>query len=192
MIISGVKKCLPFLLALILFAGPALSADTPVTAARAQEIAVAQAGGGEVVVLERKDLGVGAPYYRVEVLNGGDLYAMEIDAANGGLNKLVKKGPESVVIAAPVVPSVAVVPVVPVAPADAGISVDQARAIALRQTNGGVVVEADIHGYKKGRPVYEFEIINNGVKYDIEIDGVSGGILKSKVKGTNHYFLGVR
>lgn len=60
-------------------------------------------------------------------------------------------------------------------------------ALALQHTNGGTVVESDIDVKRSGRIIYEFEIINAGVKYEIEIDGDTGTILDFERNGKHIY-----
>lgn len=58
---------------------------------------------------------------------------------------------------------------------------EQALALAMQQTGGGVVVKQEMHSKRDGRVEYEFDIINNGVKYEVEIDS-TGAILEFERK----------
>ena len=51
----------------------------------------------------------------------------------------------------------------------AEISADQAKEIALAKTGGGDVTEIKLNYEKKGRKVYEIEIVNGNIKYDMDI-----------------------
>ncbi|MFQ6793383.1 PepSY domain-containing protein [Thomasclavelia sp.] len=59
------------------------------------------------------------------------------------------------------------------------ISMDEAKEIALKEVNGEVVrYEED---RDDGRTYYEFEIIADNKKYDLEVDGETGDIIKKEI-----------
>lgn len=149
----------------------------PITVERAREIALAQTGGGEVMELDKHYRGNGIHFYRLEIVSDDGAYHVEIDASNGKLLQFIRKhgynkhgykrNRQAV--------------------ADAAISFEQALAAALERTGGGTVVESETDVKRDGRIIYEFEIVNNGVKFELDIDGSSGEIVKFKQKGRPLY-----
>lgn len=170
MITRTVRSCLTALV-LIVFCVSATAVNAaadPITADRAKEIALTQTGGGNVVDMNRKYGGFG-DYYWVQVVKNGEFHAVEIDAASGNILKYVNKSRDGswhdVLL--------------PSSPAgNVGLTHDQALEQALKMTNGGTVLESKLHGKKKGRLVYEFEIVNNGTAYEVEIDAATGNVLE--------------
>lgn len=67
-----------------------------------------------------------------------------------------------------------------------GISLEQAMAVALEKTGGGTVVKSEVDRKKHGRIEYEFKIINNGVKYEVEVD--SSGVIRDFERKTGSYY----
>lgn len=61
-------------------------------------------------------------------------------------------------------------------PAGRPVTREQAMAIALDRSNGGTVVEIEVDRGRGGQIFYEFEIVDNGVRFEIEIDGSDGSI----------------
>ena len=200
MIMFG-KRAAAGMLAALLVAG-ALAASAaeagPISAERAREIALAQTGGGDVVNMGRHYRGKGISYYRFEIVGSNGAFHVEVDESNGNLLKFINKhgyrGYQGYPATAPSMsaPSVPSAPApstpAPTMPVGNAITQDQALAIALGQTGGGTVVETEVDVKNHGRIVYEFEIINNGSKFEVEVDGSSGTILKFKQKGGRHYY----
>ncbi|WP_294578330.1 PepSY domain-containing protein [uncultured Thomasclavelia sp.] len=58
------------------------------------------------------------------------------------------------------------------------MSLDEAKEIALKEVNGEVIKSKQDHD--DGRTYYEFEIITDNEKYDLEIDGETGDIVKKE------------
>lgn len=182
MIGHSVKKMfVALILTACLGGGTALSGETagPISIEQAKSIALQQTGGGEVVEVDRHYRGNGVHYYRIVVLGQDGPYQLEIDANNGNLIQFIRKhgykGYRNPVYVAPA-PS-----------AGAGLTQEQAMALALKQTGGGTVVEIDVDVKKHGRIIYEFEIINNGAKYEVEIDASTGTILEFERNGKHYY-----
>lgn len=164
-------------------------AASPITAEQAQQLALKQTGGGEIAELEKKSPGTTSSYYRLEVIKEGNEYSLEIDASTGELLKYLKKNRHTAqtglihAVPQPSVPSPtqALSNPAPLSTTES-LTLEQAQAMALQLTGGGTVIESEIDGLKKGRLVYEFEIFNNGIKYEIDIDGKTGDVLKHKAK----------
>lgn len=173
------------LVAVIACAAVSFAAETgPITPERAQEIALAQTGGGQIALLVRSGGGPNQ-FYKVEVINNNTRYHLQIDAFNGGMRKFVQKsmgrgGPIAVIP-----PANATAPgIVPPAGTSgaAPLTREQALAIAQQMTGGGAVLESKMKTKNYGQTVYEFEIVNNGTKYEIDIDGF-GNVLEFEQKG---------
>jgi len=64
--------------------------------------------------------------------------------------------------------------------AEAKISYERAKEIALAKVGGGTVKEIDLD-YEHGQLVYEIEVKYNGREYEIKIDAVTGEIVKYKI-----------
>lgn len=170
------------LVAFIACAAAAFAAEYGlITPERAQEIALAQTGGGQIALLIRTGGGPNQ-FYKVEVVNNNSRYHLQIDAFTGHLRKYIQKSHG---------PSVAVPPPAGDAAAPGGsapVSREQALAIAQQMTGGGAVVESKMKTKRYGQTVYEFEIVNNGAKYEIEIDGF-GNVLEFEQEGGGHVSL---
>lgn len=150
----------------------------PITAEQAKAIALQQTGGGQVFELDRRARGDGLDYFRLEIAADDGDYHIEINASNGRLLQFIRKhGRRGGAYA----PSAAAQP--RTASSQNDMTLEQAQAIALERTGGGVVVESEVDVKRSGRVVYEFEIVNDGTKFDIDIDGVTGSIVKFKQKG---------
>lgn len=63
--------------------------------------------------------------------------------------------------------------------AEAKISYERAKEIAIAKVGGGTVKEIELD-YEKGRLVYEAEVKYNWREYEIKIDAVTGEIVKFK------------
>ena len=57
------------------------------------------------------------------------------------------------------------------------ISEDEAREIALERVGGGTVTEVEFDECE-GRLIYEIEVKHNGVEYEVEIDAITGEVIK--------------
>lgn len=58
------------------------------------------------------------------------------------------------------------------------MTMEEAQKIALKEVDGEVIKSSKDHD--DGRTYYEFEIITDGGKYDLEVDGESGEIVKKE------------
>lgn len=61
------------------------------------------------------------------------------------------------------------------------ISIEKAIEIALGLTGGGVVEDIDLDE-DDGSYIYEIEIVNDGIEYDLEIDAVTGKVLTFEIE----------
>lgn len=142
------------------------SGGSEIGEAKAREIALAHAGGGEVVMSKYKNKRYGDSFYVVMTVDGDHRTKMRIDAATGDVvdfeKKSINRGDRS-----------------PRNAADANgaaVSPDQARKIALERTGGGTVVKFETDRKRSGRVEYEVEIIKGDREYEMEIDGQTGEI----------------
>ncbi|WP_216829717.1 PepSY domain-containing protein [Alkalihalobacterium elongatum] len=71
-----------------------------------------------------------------------------------------------------------------VSPNNAGITLSEAKDIALAKVENGIVTEAE-RDREDGRIIYEIEVKNEHEKYEFDIDQQSGEIIKEKVKQRN-------
>ena len=69
--------------------------------------------------------------------------------------------------------------------ANAAITGQMAKTIALKSAGGGVVTDFDYERKKVGS-YYEVEVLNNGVEYDFKIDAATGKILQREVEYKNN------
>lgn len=160
-----------------LWLGAACAADGSIDAEEAGRIALQQVGSGQIMEIDRNYRGPNGYFYRVEILAPDGKYHVELDAASGKLVKFIRKGGGRTALA----------------PSTSGgdpISSDEAMRIALANTGGGTVVEMETEHRRNGAVVYEFEILNNGVKFDVDIDGRSGSVLEFKQKGVKGWIPG--
>ncbi|MBR4737807.1 MAG: PepSY domain-containing protein [Rhodocyclaceae bacterium] len=68
--------------------------------------------------------------------------------------------------------------------ANAAITAQMAKAIALKSAGGGVITDFDYERKKVGS-YYEVEVLNNGVEYEFKIDANTGKILAREVENKN-------
>lgn len=167
--------------ALVLIVGmTAVSAADAITREKAQEIALSQAGGGRVIGFDRHLGAKGRHFFRFAIINDEGVYNIEIDEQTGRLQHLSRASgvtETTVAVAAP--PASAQTPV-----SAREITREEAQAIALKQTGGGTIIESDVDHKHHGRIFYEFEIVNDGVRYELEIDAADGSVAEFKQKQT--------
>ncbi len=150
----------------------AIAADADITPDRARELALSQVDGGRVLEQQLHRGGQFGPYYRFEVEGSDGFYHMEVDAQSGRLIQLARKhGPRRGSASAPGTSTAAEGQPFP-------ITFDRATEIALERSGGGVVVESEVDRKRNGRMVYEFEIYNNGTRYEMDVDSATGDIIE--------------
>lgn len=188
-IMSKLSLCGSVLIAFSLSAGVLAgggAAAGEVTPERATEIALEQTGGGEVMNMGRHSRGGGVHYYRFEILSPIGAFHVEIDSTDGSLIQFIKKygGKGYKGYYVPSAPAAST-------PGNGNgtvITQDQALAIAMQITGGGTVVDRDVDVKKWGRVVYEYEIVNDGIKHEIEIDSF-GNVIDYEQKRSRRYFI---
>lgn len=123
-----------------------------ITAKKAKEVALERAGGGAVVKC-KLNFENGRKVYEIDIVDGGVRYEMDVSVADGEILKYQQKT---------------------VAEHDASVSgkaditAEKAREIALEKTGGGTIVECELD-YEHGRKVYEFKVVNGGMKYEFDV-----------------------
>ncbi len=123
-----------------------------------RNLAKKEVPGGQILSVVRKR-SAGADIYNVKAKKGNKKYEMELHARTSKLLKyeweLTKKNNNS---------------------ADKYIGEAKAKQIALREAGGGTVIKIEFE-MDHGIPVYEVEIINDELEYDIEIHAKTGAVL---------------
>ncbi|MBV1759204.1 MAG: PepSY domain-containing protein, partial [Dethiosulfatibacter sp.] len=136
-------------------------------------IALEKSGGGTVVEfeLEQDD----SRYeYEIKIIKDGMEYEVEIDAMTGEVLKFEADDDDyddedSITI-----------------PTDELIGMDEAIRIALAKSVGGTVVKFELD-LDDSRYEYKIEIIKNGMEYEVEIDAMSGKVLKFEADDDDDY-----
>jgi len=164
--------CAVLVLASTLMSGSVLAAGnsiiqpaiTPEQSARA--IALAEAGGGVVIEFERDTFrhnGVRVSVYEIKIINGTSMYDIKIGIADSVIySSRVSASKKAFVFPANL------------------ITPEKAEEIALARVGGGVIDEWELE-LKKGVWIYEVEVKYNRTEYDIEINAMTGDILKFKI-----------
>jgi len=150
-----------------------VSDSTEITAEKAQEIALAKTGGGTVVQC-KLDYEHGRKVYEIEIVNGNTKYELDVCATdsqiydyeqetitNTGSSAGNSTGDQN-------------------ATSGSIISAERAKEIALAKTGGGTVVKCKLD-YEDGRQVYEIEIIDGRVEYEMDIGATDGKIYEYDV-----------
>lgn len=129
--------------------------EPEITAKRAQEIALAQTGGGEVISC-KLDFEDGVKVYEIDIVNGNTKYEVDVCAVGSQIYKF-KQSRVSMLG--------------PQVSASSEVTEKQAQAIALKKTGGGTVTKCKLD-VEHGRKVYEIEVTNGNKKYEMDV-GVS-------------------
>ena len=125
---------------------------------QAKEIAIKEAGGGEVVEFSY-DSDDYVPNYDITVLNGKAEYEFEISAIDGSI---LKRSMENELVTTP----------------QANIDESKVREIVTSQINGTIVrinLDQDDH-----RLVYDVIVVDETYKYDLEVSTVDGTIISQE------------
>ena len=136
-------------------------AATTVTAEQANEVALKKAGGG-IVVENELEYDDGILVYDIIVINGEKRYSMEINANNLTIYEFKERNIDSVAYGINL--------------NNVAISIDKAKEIALNKAGGGIITSCRLE-YEDRILVYDVEVINGKVEYDIEIDASTGNIV---------------
>lgn len=138
-----------------------VSGKADITAEKAREIALEKTGGGTVVECEL-DYEHGRKVYEFKIVNGRRKYEFDVCVTDSEIYDYRQEE-------------------IPGSDddhrsyGDTIISPDRAKEIALERTGGGVVVKCELD-YEDRRQVYEIEIVNGRVEYEMEIDAADGRI----------------
>ena len=151
-----------------------------ISESEAKEIALRQVPGAENadVTKCKQDFDDGRKEYDVEIIFEGYEYDFEISADNGRIldrSKEIADGSGVNGNAANTAGTNVTTPVV----TPSGISLEQAKSIALGQVSGATSAHI-VKAYSDrddGRLEYDVEIHYNGYEYEFEIDGTTGSIL---------------
>ncbi|MBQ1785631.1 MAG: PepSY domain-containing protein [Turicibacter sp.] len=136
--------------------------------AKAKEIALKEAGGGQVTEFSQ-DMDDYTPNYDITILNGTTEYEFEISAVDGSIvsqdKELINQASNSTNIQ--------------------GVTIDEAKAkeIALGQVPNGTITEISFD-YENGVLVYEVTVVEGTTEYDFEISGVDGSIISKSMDST--------
>jgi uncharacterized membrane protein YkoI len=141
---------------------------------KAVEIALGQAGGGQIVGVKLKRREHGGTVYSVLAVDGDIRVSVMVDAKSGGVVKLNRENIERVEYPGKW-PGGRVLPTTAVA-------FDNARKIALEKTGGGTVIDVQKEFKKDGRILYDVEVIDAGREFEIEIDAQTGAIIEYQEK----------
>lgn len=131
---------------------------------QAKELAVNKVGGGSVLKAEL-DYEHGRPVYEVEVIKANIRYEFEIDAQTAEIVGYEEKAVNKYAAANN----------------DSMLSLAQAQEIAIAKAGGGTIVKSKID-YEKGYKIYEFTIINQQHKHEVEIRANDGQIIEYEVE----------
>lgn len=148
--------------------GTGTAASGYITAERAKEIALADAGlsaSSVVFIRAQQDWEDGRAVYEVEFYSGSVEYDYEIDATTGAIRSADRD------VEGFTVPSTT-----PSTSSGATITAERAKQIALAEVPGGTVFKCQLDR-DDGRLVYEVEVYTSTAEYDFEIDAQTGSIL---------------
>lgn len=106
------------------------------------------------------------PVYEVIAVDGTYKYEYEIDAVDGHVVNQEKE----------LIDQVTALPHL-----ETTIDVEQAKSIASTQVQGGVVTEISLDTDDR-TPIYEVNVIANGIEYEYEISAVDGQVLQASTK----------
>ncbi|MBC1935954.1 hypothetical protein HCA69_06210 [Listeria grandensis] len=144
-------------------------AAAEITAKRAQEIALAETGGGTVVKYSL-DYDNGKKMYDIKIVKGNVEYEMDISATNSKIYSFEKKTIPTTVKAT----TTAAASKLKVTPVKE-ITVARAKQIALAKTGGGTVTRATVD-YENGRKVFDIQIVNGSAKYEMDVGATDSKI----------------
>ena len=137
-----------------------------ITEERAREIALAETGGG-VVTKSELNRENGIMVYEIDIVNGDMAYEINVGVNDSKIYKNKSRMVTSVSKG--------------INMNDANvISAERAKEIAIQRARGGVVEECKLKTHR-GVLVYEIELINNGVEYEVRIDATTGAITEFEI-----------
>lgn len=141
----------------------AKATNNTITSEKATEIALAKTGGGTVTKCEI-DYDDGIIIYEIEIYNNSIEYDVDVNATNSQIVKFEQETLKTSPNQTPIINE---------------INLEKAKSVALAKTNGGDILKWEID-YEDGIKIYEFEIINGNIKYDLDVGAVDSKIYNFK------------
>lgn len=162
------KKLITLLFVTFILVGCSNASTKTITLDEAQEIALAEVDGKVTRAVEETD--DGRSYYEFDIITNDQKHELEVDASSGKITKNE--------IDEDYVPSTTDTNNQTTNNQTTIISNEEAQKIAMdRVGNNGYLVKCELDN-DDGRQVYEIEIKNGRIEYNIDIDAVSGEIIK--------------
>lgn len=140
--------------------GDKAEASAEITAKRAQEIALAEAGGGKVVKYSL-DYEKGKKFYDIKVVKGNTEYDFDISATDAKVYSFEEKTIKNTAAT-----GLKVTP---------EITIEKAKQIALSKAGGGRVTKATVD-YENGKKIYDIQIVNGNAKYEMDVNATDSKI----------------
>ncbi len=141
-----------------------------ITLEEANKIALKQTKDGKILKSEL-DHNHGRTIYEIEILENNIKKEIDIDAVSGQILKIDNDDrPSHRHMQTPI---------------EAKISIDEAKAIALKNSSNGTLKSIELDS-KRGLPFYEVEILENNIEKEIRIDATNGNIIKFKDNHKKH------
>ena len=159
----GMVAALAFVFSLSIAGAADGARGSAISEQEAMANALRKAGGGSVmeIALEQGNA------YTVLIVNEANRFDVKVDAKSGKVVQFAKRG----IHGSKPLPR-------GMAGREARLNSADVEAAALAISGGGTVVKSDRESRSNGRSVYEFEIINDGKKYIVEIDADSGDLVQ--------------
>jgi len=162
------KKLITLLFVTFILVGCSNASTKTITLDEAQEIALAEVDGKVTRAVEETD--DGRSYYEFDIITNDQKHELEVDASSGKITKNE--------IDEDYVPSTTDTNNQTTNNQTTIISNEEAQKIAMdRVGNNGYLVKCELDN-DDGRQVYEIEIKNGRIEYNIDIDAVYGEIIK--------------
>lgn len=162
------KKLITLLFVTFILVGCSNASTKTITLDEAQEIALAEVDGKVTRAVEETD--DGRSYYEFDIIANDQKHELEVDASSGKITKNE--------IDEDYVPSTTDTNNQTTNNQTTIISNEEAQKIAMdRVGNNGYLVKCELDS-DDNRQVYEIEIKNGTIEYNIDVDAVSGEIVK--------------
>ena len=161
------KKLITLLFVTFILVGCSNASTKTITLDEAQEIALAEVDGKVTRAVEETD--DGRSYYEFDIITNDQKHELEVDASSGKItkNEIDEDVPSTTDTNNQTTNNQTTI-----------ISNEEAQKIAMdRVGNNGYLVKCELDN-DDGRQVYEIEIKNGRIEYNIDIDAVSGEIIK--------------
>lgn len=139
-----------------------------INAEQAKATALNIAGNGEVVKCKFTN-GKKGPKYDITIVNGDNKYEVDVNAYTNTVIKYEQK----------------MVTELKIYPTEQMIPLTQAKDIARQQAGSGTIIKCTLDYKKEYRtPVYDIDVVKNGVKYKYHINSLDGSIMKYDIDYT--------